>query len=117
MAAGVRDRVGARYPALPRAGRCLPGQGQGTGRGVMMHRQDAKSAKKTKSLSSWRSWRLGGSSLRRDRFLDLAQAGIDQPAEELDIEPRRGRGRRLPLHGQCEPLALVLDGLDDAVKG
>src|SRR5207245_6745535 len=47
-----------------------------------------------------------------------ASAGIDQTAEDLDVQPRRRRRCRVPLDAQPEPvLALRFDGLDDPSLG
>src|SRR5262245_55279679 len=50
--------------------------------------------------------------------LGAATPGTDPTAEDLDVQPRGGRGGRVPLDAQREPvLALCLDGLDDTVQG
>src|SRR5262249_38223772 len=47
----------------------------------------------------------------------LWSSGVDERAEDLNIQARGAGRSRLPLHPQCEPgVDRRLDGLDDAVE-
>src|SRR5262245_11821033 len=55
--------------------------------------------------------------LERQRWEELLLRRIDHSAEHLNVQPRRGTRRRLPLHAHGEPgVRREFDGLDHAIQ-
>src|SRR5690242_16433148 len=76
------------------------------GRALLSSARPRLAAKQCRGDSMSRHLAAGG-----DGF-ELAAAGLDEAAEELNVQPGGGRRRRLPLHAEGEPvLVLGLDAL------